>query len=189
MDFFPQLELQLDNQWILLILYAAVFLIFVLLMPPERRQWLFEDSMGRITGWRKAVLRFGQLNTFVLLIMIGLTPLPFFVGAFGIVGSLVYLCGMILIPISLRSFARAPQNKPAATGPYRFSRNPQWVGLYFVLLGLAVNTASLLILILALITGLTYHIQIMEEERMCLKQFGDAYRAYLDQVPRYLFFF
>jgi protein-S-isoprenylcysteine O-methyltransferase Ste14 len=189
MDLIPQLELQLDNQWILLILYAAVFLIFVLLMPPERRDWLFEDSMGRIKGWKKTVLRFGQFNTFVLLILICLTPLPFFVGAFGVVGSLLYLCGMILVPISLRSFAKAPQHKPAATGPYRFSRNPQWVGLYLVLLGLAVNTASLLVLILVLITGLTYHIQILEEERMCLEQYGQAYQVYLNQVPRYLLFF
>lgn len=34
MNFLPNLKLQLDNQWILLVLYVAIFLIFVLLVPP-----------------------------------------------------------------------------------------------------------------------------------------------------------
>jgi protein-S-isoprenylcysteine O-methyltransferase Ste14 len=189
MDILPQFKLQLDNQWILLVLYAAIFLIFVLLMAPARREWLFEDSMVRIKGWKKAVLRFGQLNTFILLILICLTPLPFYKGIFGIVGSLLYLFGLVLMPLSLHTFGKAPRNEPVASGPYRFSRNPQWVGLYLVLLGLTVNTGSIVLLAMILITGLTYHVQILEEERMCLEQYGRSYQAYLEKIPRYLIFF
>lgn len=188
MGLLPQLNLQLDNQWILLILYGAVFLIFVLLVPPERRSWLFADSMARISGWKKAALRFGQLVTFALLILICLTPLPFYMGGLGILGTLLYLCGMVLVPLALHTFGKAPSDQPTVAGPYRFSRNPQWVGLYLVLLGLTLNSGSILMLVMVLITGLTYHLQILEEERMCLETFGENYQAYLQAVPRYLFF-
>lgn len=33
------------------------------------------------------------------------------------------------------------------------------------------------------------HLGIVAEEEICLKQYGDTYRAYLKHVPRYLLFF
>jgi protein-S-isoprenylcysteine O-methyltransferase Ste14 len=33
------------------------------------------------------------------------------------------------------------------------------------------------------------HYGILAEEEVCLKQYGDSYRAYMERVPRYFLFF
>jgi protein-S-isoprenylcysteine O-methyltransferase Ste14 len=91
--------------------------------------------------------------------------------------------------VALAAFARMAPGEPATSGLYRFSRNPQWVGLIFVYLGSCLAVGSWLnVLLMAMIVAL-YHVRILAEERSCLQLYGDAYRRYTEQVPRYLLFF
>jgi protein-S-isoprenylcysteine O-methyltransferase Ste14 len=80
-----------------------------------------------------------------------------------------------------------PTTAIVTTGPYRFSRNPLYVGLTLLYLGLAsaFNTwwgAILLIPILAVM-----HLGVVRREERYLEQkFGEPYRQYCSRVRRYL---
>ncbi len=42
-------------------------------------------------------------------------------------GLAVYVVGCATVIVSLRYFERTPLDKPVTAGPYRFSRNPQFL--------------------------------------------------------------
>jgi protein-S-isoprenylcysteine O-methyltransferase Ste14 len=83
---------------------------------------------------------------------------------------------------------QAPNDQPVLAGPYRYSRNPQWVGLFLVLFGLALSAQSWLLILMVILFGPSYHIQILAEEDLCRAQYGTTYERYLETVPRYLLF-
>lgn len=188
MKLLPDLRFELANQWILLIIYFVVFLIFVFRLSKERREWLFADPKKMIFGWRKLALRSGQLLSFAFIILVCLTPLPRVAQGIEVIGFALYLAGTIIVPLSIHYFGKAPEGQPILEGPYRYSRNPQWVGLVLVLLGLAISARSMLLVLLVVLIALTYHIQIRGEERFCADKFGAPYEEYLKKVPRYLIF-
>lgn len=74
----------------------------------------------------------------------------------------------------------------ATEGLYRYSRNPQWVGLVGVYVGTALATGAVLPLALVLILVGAYHVQILLEEAICLSAYGERFREYMTRVPRYL---
>jgi protein-S-isoprenylcysteine O-methyltransferase Ste14 len=90
--------------------------------------------------------------------------------------------------VALYHFKHTPLNQVVARGPYRFSRNPQWVGLFLVLVGAAVMTSVWLYLGIVLVVAIIYHQQILAEEQVCLEQYGESYRAYRAAVARYFWF-
>src|SRR5919109_244416 len=66
------------------------------------------------------------------------------------------------------------------------TRNPMYESLGILLLGLAVGLASDWTALLLLPTALVMHFDVvMREERYLEAKFGDAYRRYQQQVPRY----
>jgi protein-S-isoprenylcysteine O-methyltransferase Ste14 len=79
-------------------------------------------------------------------------------------------------------------SQPAENGPYRVSRNPQWLGLFFVLLGSAISVGVWLYIGLVVLVGIIYHKQILDEEKACIKKYGDSYREYMERIPRYFLF-
>jgi protein-S-isoprenylcysteine O-methyltransferase Ste14 len=188
MRMLPTLTLRLDNQWLLLAVYLLFFLYFVFRLPKDRRTWLFADPKEAIHRPKKLVLRIGQLLAFGFIVLVCLTPLPTLPSGPAIIGLILYVTGMLLVLLSLHFFGQAPSNQPVLAGPYRFSRNPQWVGLFLVLFGLALSAQSWLLVLMVILVGGTYHIQILAEEELCRAQYGATYERYLRTVPRYLLF-
>ena len=73
------------------------------------------------------------------------------------------------------------------TGVYRHSRNPMYVGLLLALLGWAIYLANPLSLIgLPAFVLYMNRFQIQPEERALKEGFGDEYRAYLNDVRRWI---
>jgi protein-S-isoprenylcysteine O-methyltransferase Ste14 len=182
----PSLSFGLANQWILLLLYAGALILSVMRLSKDKRQWLFEDSKVPLRGTRKLLLRLGQLLAIVIIALIGLTPLfgvPAWLSALGLA---IYVAGTAMVVVAIYYFGRAPDGLPVIQGPYGFSRNPQWVGLFLVFLGLAVSGGSGLLLLVVFVLGAIYHIQILEEERACCAKYGQLYEEYVEKVPRYL---
>jgi protein-S-isoprenylcysteine O-methyltransferase Ste14 len=58
-----------------------------------------------------------------------------------------------------------------------------------VLLGACIAIGSWPALIMLAAARLLSHLGIVVEEEACLKQYGEPYRAYLKQVPRYFVLF
>ncbi|MEX2143600.1 MAG: methyltransferase [Anaerolineales bacterium] len=103
------------------------------------------------------------------------TPLRFENPLF-LLGTIIFLIGFKLEASALYHFRRTPVGKPVETGPYRLSRNPQWLGLFFVLLGSAMAAGIWVYISIIVVVGLIYHRQILDEETACIKRYGEGYR-------------
>jgi protein-S-isoprenylcysteine O-methyltransferase Ste14 len=80
-----------------------------------------------------------------------------------------------------------PTQKLVITGPYKYCRNPMITGVLLILLGESLFLHSTNILIWAGIFVIINTIYfILVEERSMLQRFGNDYRAYKKQVPRWL---
>ena len=80
----------------------------------------------------------------------------------------------------------APATTLVTHGPYRFSRNPMYIGMTLAYLGLAVtlNTIWPVLLLPLALWGLV-HFVIRLEERHLADTFGEAYEAYRRRVGRW----
>ena len=74
----------------------------------------------------------------------------------------------------------------ATSGPYRYSRNPQYVGNVALLLGYGVLAASGPTLIAAALLALWFLLAPFAEEPWLREQIGPSYDEYLRSVPRFL---
>ena len=80
-----------------------------------------------------------------------------------------------------------PASRLVRHGPYRFTRNPMYVALAALYVGLALlfNVAWPLVLLPAVL-WLLWHLVIRHEERYLLFAFGDDYAAFTREVRRWL---
>jgi len=80
-----------------------------------------------------------------------------------------------------------PSTRLVLQGPYRFTRNPMYLGLLCVLLGLWILLGSLTPFAgIVVMYRVLRHRFIAPEERLLEDQFGEAYRDYCRQVRRWL---
>jgi protein-S-isoprenylcysteine O-methyltransferase Ste14 len=71
------------------------------------------------------------------------------------------------------------------TGIYKFSRNPMYASFIFLNTATFLFLPSILLLFIMLYGMIVHHFIILGEERFLDTQFGDEYRKYKAQVPRY----
>jgi protein-S-isoprenylcysteine O-methyltransferase Ste14 len=82
----------------------------------------------------------------------------------------------------------APPNRLVSSGPYRFSRNPMYVGVALILISWAVLFSSLILTVYAAIVLLAFHIRVIAgEEPSLARTFGADWQSYRTRVPRWLF--
>lgn len=101
--------------------------------------------------------------------------------------------GIIAAGMLTFSFKRTAiyPNQPATTlvqsGPYRFTRNPMYVGLSLTYLGITI-LANLLwaLLLLPIVLLLLQVVVIQREERYLTNAFGKEYKDYCRRVRRWL---
>ncbi len=108
--------------------------------------------------------------------------------------------GVILVSLAFgvpgrAAFARAgteanpfrPSTTLVTSGPYRFSRNPMYVGMTGLLVGLALITRiGWLLILLVPVLGVMHWGVVRREERYLGRKFGPEYEAYRSRVRRYL---
>jgi protein-S-isoprenylcysteine O-methyltransferase Ste14 len=186
MELWPELRFGLLNGWIALALLVLTDGICFLVFPKDVVKRLFDRS-----GWSRKQITFtvvGKVCALVCLALLIATPLKIGTSAFAI-GAVVSLLGCLGLATALVNFRDTPPDQPVERGMYRISRHPQIVMSSVVLLGgtIAIGSwAALLALVVARIGG---HFGILGEEEVCLKRYGDSYRAYLRRVPRYFLVF
>ena len=72
-------------------------------------------------------------------------------------------------------------------GPYKFSRNPMYLMMVLVCVGVAVILASAWVLLLSPLCGLIIYLTAVRYEEVYLeRKFGDSYRTYKQQVRRWI---
>ncbi|HEV8131267.1 MAG TPA: isoprenylcysteine carboxylmethyltransferase family protein [Acidobacteriota bacterium] len=121
------------------------------------------------------------------------TALPAWTGIIGIAAMaagavLVLLCGGVFVVLGRGTPAifDAPR-KFVAVGPYKYARNPMYVGALMVLSGFALYEHSISMLLLAPLMFLTFHLFVIYyEEPNLRRKFGATYEAYCKAVPRWI---
>jgi len=186
MQFMPQLKLGILNGWIPIVVFYVVYVATLLALPRDKARALFARS-----EWSRRqviLLMVGKLFALAVLASVILTPLQPLTVLSGL-GWALYLLGMVGFSVALLHFCGAAEGKPATSGLYAVSRNPQQVSLAIVFLGLCLIIGSGVALA-ALVIGQAFaYSGIRAQEEACLRQFGESYRAYMQRVPRYLLWF
>ena len=110
-------------------------------------------------------------------------------------GVLILAIGIGLIASARTHFVRTGQSpapwKPSPElilqGPYRYTRNPMYLGMTLVEVGLGVALNNLWIsLFAALALAAVHYVAVLPEERYLSSKFGESYARYRVQVRRYL---
>ena len=140
-------------------------------------------------AWTVAVLAGLALNW--------LLPLPFVPAAVpaGWLGATVFALALALFAWAIATITRAGSNVPSSlptttivdTGPYRFTRNPIYLGMVLGLIGLATafNSLWLLLTLVPFVLVIRYAV-IAREEAYLQRKFGDVYRRYCVRARRWL---
>jgi protein-S-isoprenylcysteine O-methyltransferase Ste14 len=137
---------------------------------------------------------------FVLVYVPGLllgsaTARPAVIGLQHVVGMIITVSGAVIALWCVFTFAFIGKGTPApfdpprrlvVRGPYRFVRNPMYIGAGFALLGAAIFYGSLAILIYAVVFFLATHLFVILYEEPALRQtFGSEYEAYCNRIRRW----
>jgi len=126
-----------------------------------------------------------------------LLPLPFLPDDLqkGFLGVSVFVLALALLAWAIVTMTGAgsnvPTNRPTTTivesGPYRFTRNPIYLGMVLGLIGLGIAFDSLWLLIALLPFALVIRYGVVAREEAYLeRKFGDVYRGYRSRVRRWL---
>ncbi len=132
----------------------------------------------------------------------------FFIGAFshylypipimsGLVAQLLGVFFLIIGPLfilwsqrSIRRFRREAEGGASPytfnIGPYRFTRNPTYLGLTFLIAGFGFLTNSAAIVFSAILAFIFVNYTLLrKEERILEEKYGDEYRDYKKNVRRW----
>jgi protein-S-isoprenylcysteine O-methyltransferase Ste14 len=112
-----------------------------------------------------------------------------------VLGGVLLLAGVALLVSFEREFHRRrtaanpwrPTTAIATDGPYRLTRNPAYVGMALVYVGIAVLSQALWVLVpLPLVLALIDRGVIAREERYLERKFGQEYLDYKGRVRRWV---
>ena len=136
----------------------------------------------------------GQILVDIFTFPLDIIPQPF-----NLVGLLLIPVGFLLIiwanytllhigKIGLRN--REPMQRPSnlvLTGPYRFSRNPLYLGALLALLGLVIVWSSVVTGFLTILVYIIFKYLFIKKEELFLEdEFGDEYRDFKKRVRRWV---
>ena len=182
MNFFPELKFSLLSGVIPFVIYLTIFLITIYLFPRENRKRLYDRS-----NWTKKQIIYTIISKIITLLIIILILFSLLTQKIYliIIGSIVFVIGAIIMVNAIITFCKTPLNKPVNKGIYKYSRNPQMVGIWtiFVSIGILTNSISLILLIALHILFANEFIK--AEEESCIKKYGNEYMEYLKKIPRY----
>lgn len=125
-----------------------------------------------------------------------LIPLPVLAAGAGLVPGVALIVAALALAVWCfglfrRAGTNVPTNRPATAvvtdGPYRFSRNPIYVALTALSIGIALWVNSWWMLGLLVPTLVIMNVGVIDrEERYLTAKFGDEYLAFKQRVRRWL---
>ncbi len=125
-----------------------------------------------------------------------LLPVEVFPGSFpNVVGLPFIAAAIVLFMLSVREFSRhgtpvrgsEPATVVVAGGPYRFSRNPIYLSMLLLEIGIALmlDSAWMLVAVALMFAYLSLGV-IAREEGYLARKFGDEYVRYRESVRRWI---
>ena len=118
-------------------------------------------------------------------------------GSFNALALILLVPGITLLLWCVRDFlvtgkgTLAPWDPPrnlVSSGPYRYSRNPMYVGVSLILWGWAMAFGSSALIVYALIVMVAFHVRVLvNEEPYLARTHGRRWDDYRARVPRWMF--
>ena len=109
----------------------------------------------------------------------------------GYIGMLLCIVGIAICVVGIFQFRSISKvfcldaGNLSVAGPYRLSRNPQYLGFWLFLLGFALVDWSMWCLPPLLVQGINLHLLVLVEEEHLRRRFGEPYREFCRRTPRY----
>lgn len=73
------------------------------------------------------------------------------------------------------------------TGPYRYTRNPQYLGILLFLFGFSILTQSLYLILFSFLWVILFYVLAVTEEKELEAAFGEEYVKYKKEAPMFFF--
>ena len=149
--------------------------------PPARRSWQF------VVIW---ICYRGALGLNVCLLVLDWNTWVFSGGLRLLLGIPLALLGEMLVLWGIATIGRKAswglRDGFVDTGPYRFTRNPQSLGLNLLFLGLSIIANSQFLWVTHGLLALVFIIMPLSEEVWLKEQYGEEYERYRRETPRFL---
>lgn len=181
------------------IVLGAAVLVFLLLFSiavPRLRVWPLPDDFGSACWLRRGTNRLSGLAvgalsaTVLVLAVLERQTLPVSSLGLSVAGAAVFLIGGVFGAAGYFQLGPALSHDRGgplvSRGPYRISRNPQYVGAVAVLVGFSSALGSSQALLAALACSAWFLLAPFAEESWLREKFGPSYSAYIESAPRYL---
>ena len=104
-----------------------------------------------------------------------------------VIGLLIYLPFVFFLITGLLNFASTPVDEPVTKGVYSISRNPMYVGDFFVNISIGIACLSWVFLVVAIVNFLFFrYYVVVVEEPFLEEKYGDTYRKYKNRTSRWI---
>lgn len=151
--------------------------------PPINKKVFILSKLFMLLTWVSALLQAIGVN----LRMIQLPEIT------NLVSSLSFLMGFLIVALSFYYLGDAntmglPNKEPSLKdkGFYRFTRNPIYLGFFFMIFGSVLYTQNIIVLLLGVFSIIVHHKIIISEEKHLIEKLGNVYLDYQKKVRRYL---
>ena len=170
------------------LLYCYVLLILFSTLAPQRRIWPTEGVAWRTT------LFWGEFYL-ICVLTVGLGALDWNQGSLPLalrvgLGAPLALLGLGLVSWGVRTLGLTNTHGARAgfvrSGPYRFTRNPQYLGDILMIAGVVLVVNSLYFGVLCALLILSFVLLPFSEEVWLEAAYGEDYLRYKSQNPRFL---
>ena len=182
MSLIPEFELGLRNAWILVIPMLITFFFDVRVTAARDSGQSGDFKLTKKENIIMNAVFLPMIVSFVYAIF-----LPLQLGTIWLYsGLLIFLFGIVFTIVAVLHFASSPKDEVITKGLYRFSRNPMYIGLLLLQIGLGIACSSWLYLLLTVVLMILLNAVLASEERYCLHRYGDDYRKYMNSTPRWI---
>ena len=182
MTLVPAFEIGVWNAWIFVI---PMLIISLSAMRVTAARESKQSGNFELTGKEKRIVNAVFLPMIVSFVYAVFLPLRLGT-AWLYSGVVVYLFGVAFSIVAVLNFATSPKDKVITKGVYSISRNPMYIGLILMQIGLGIICSSWLYLLLTLVLLILLNENLSAEERYCLYRYGDSYREYVNRTPRWI---
>ncbi len=192
----------IQGRWDIALIYIVIFSIFILFLskhPLKKNSWkkhslfvaFFVALFAEMFGFPLTVY---FLSAFLNLPAAGAEPVTLFnSAAFGLkyrldinsfFGFAVSALSFVLIALGWKKIYKS--EGLVTTGIYKYTRNPQYLGILLIITVWAIVWPTLILLIMWPILCYFYYRLAKSEEKHLEKTFGDKFTAYKKKVPMFL---
>ena len=172
------------NLWLLMVLYALPILLTIIF---HKRVFLPTSSRFSSSRSSREYNLFIISKIFMLIYFLYAIVVPIRLDtSTATIGLIIYIIGFAFYSAAWLTIATSRGGKIFSTGPFRFSRHPVYVSSAIMFFGAGLISKSCFFLGFSLLVGISHMHNALAEERICLETFGENYRQYIINTPRWL---